>query len=116
MPPRLARIHDIVAGYVERGAVPAIVSLVSRHGEVHVEAIGTKHLASLRPKDVRVQGMRRGCERLEGGCRQSEALAMVEIRCSGRQRERLLPVPLRCSLKPQLALEQPGRVDDGRLR
>lgn len=37
---RLGRIHDVMAGYVERGDVPGIVSLVSRRGEVHVDAIG----------------------------------------------------------------------------
>ena len=39
---RLGRLHDVMAGYVERGDVPGIVTLVSRHGEVHVDAIGTK--------------------------------------------------------------------------
>ena len=27
---RLARMHDVMAGYVERGAVPGLVTLVSR--------------------------------------------------------------------------------------
>src|ERR687894_488208 len=39
---RLGRMHDIMAGHVERGEVPGIVTLVSRRGEVHVDAIGTK--------------------------------------------------------------------------
>src|SRR5205814_9904659 len=39
---RLARMHDVLADYVERGEVPAIVSLVSRRGAVYVDAIGTK--------------------------------------------------------------------------
>lgn len=39
---RLSRMHDIMAGYVERGDVPGIVTLVGRRGEVHVDAIGTK--------------------------------------------------------------------------
>ena len=39
---RLARMHEVMAGHVERGVVPGIVTLVSRRGEVHVEAIGTK--------------------------------------------------------------------------
>jgi CubicO group peptidase (beta-lactamase class C family) len=38
---RLGRMHDIMAGYVERGEVPGIVTLVSRRGEVQVDAIGT---------------------------------------------------------------------------
>ena len=37
---RLGRMHDIMAGYVERGEVPGLVTLVSRRGEVHVDAIG----------------------------------------------------------------------------
>jgi CubicO group peptidase (beta-lactamase class C family) len=37
---RLGRMHDVMAGYVERGEVPGIVTLVSRRGEVHVDAIG----------------------------------------------------------------------------
>ncbi len=39
---RLRRMHDVMAGYVERGDVPGIVTLVSRRGEVHVDAIGMK--------------------------------------------------------------------------
>lgn len=37
---RLARMHDVMAGYVERGEVPVLVTLVSRRGEVHVDVIG----------------------------------------------------------------------------
>jgi hypothetical protein len=33
---RLGRMRDVMAGYVERGEVPGIVTLVSRRGEVHV--------------------------------------------------------------------------------
>lgn len=39
---RLGGMHDIMAGHVERGTVPGVVTLVSRRGEVHVDAIGTK--------------------------------------------------------------------------
>lgn len=39
---RLARMHRVMAGYVERGAVPGLVTLVSRRGEVHVDVIGMK--------------------------------------------------------------------------
>src|SRR5947207_668491 len=38
----LGRMHDVMAGHVERGAVPGLVTLVARHGEVHVDAIGMK--------------------------------------------------------------------------
>jgi CubicO group peptidase (beta-lactamase class C family) len=33
-------MHEVMAGYVERGDVPGIVTLLSRRGEVHVDAIG----------------------------------------------------------------------------
>ncbi len=36
----VARLHDAMAGYVERGEIPAIVALVSRRGDVDVEAFG----------------------------------------------------------------------------
>ncbi len=39
---RLARMHDFMVGYVERGEVPGLVTLVSRQGEVHIDVIGTK--------------------------------------------------------------------------
>jgi CubicO group peptidase (beta-lactamase class C family) len=38
---RLGRMHDVMTGYVERGEVPGLVTLVSRRGEVHVDVIGT---------------------------------------------------------------------------
>jgi CubicO group peptidase (beta-lactamase class C family) len=37
---RLRRMHDVMAGYVENGAMPGLVTLISRHGEVHVDVIG----------------------------------------------------------------------------
>jgi CubicO group peptidase (beta-lactamase class C family) len=39
---RLVRMHDVMASYVERGEVPGLVTLVSRRGEVHVDAIGAQ--------------------------------------------------------------------------
>ena len=39
---RLGRMHDFMAGYVERGEVPGLITLVSRRGEVHVDVIGTQ--------------------------------------------------------------------------
>lgn len=39
---RLARMHDVMFGHVARGEVPGLVTLVSRRGEVHVDAIGMK--------------------------------------------------------------------------
>jgi CubicO group peptidase (beta-lactamase class C family) len=46
---RLARMHDVMAGYVERGEVPGLVTLVSRRGEVHVDAIGMKAVGDSDP-------------------------------------------------------------------
>ncbi len=47
--PRLDRMHDVMAGYVERGEVPGMVTLVSRRGEVHVDAIGLKAVGGRDP-------------------------------------------------------------------
>ena len=41
---RLARMCAVMAGYVERGEVSGLVTLVSRRGETHVEAIGAQAL------------------------------------------------------------------------
>ncbi len=38
---RLERMHAVMAGYAERDEVPALVTLVSRRGETHVDAVGT---------------------------------------------------------------------------
>ena len=40
--PRLARMHDVMAGHVARGRLPGVVTLVSRRGETHVDAVGTQ--------------------------------------------------------------------------
>jgi CubicO group peptidase (beta-lactamase class C family) len=37
---RLSRLHDVLAGHVQSGAVPGLVALVSRRGAVHVDVIG----------------------------------------------------------------------------
>jgi len=46
---RLGRMHEVMAGYVERGEVPGLVTLVSRRGEVHVDVIGTQAVDGLDP-------------------------------------------------------------------
>ena len=46
---RLGRMHDVMAGHVERGHVPGMVTLVSRRGEVHVDAIGAKAVGGSDP-------------------------------------------------------------------
>ncbi len=46
---RLRRLHQAMAGYVEAGEVPGIVTLVSRRDEVHVDAIGAKAFGGAEP-------------------------------------------------------------------
>jgi CubicO group peptidase (beta-lactamase class C family) len=46
---RLARMSDVMRGYVERGAVAGVVTLVCRHETVHVEALGAQDLATGAP-------------------------------------------------------------------
>jgi CubicO group peptidase (beta-lactamase class C family) len=46
---RLGRMHDVMAGHVEHGDVPGIVTLVSRRGEVHVGALGMKAIGESEP-------------------------------------------------------------------
>jgi CubicO group peptidase (beta-lactamase class C family) len=38
---RLGRLYDVMAGYVERGEVPGVVTLLWRRGELRVNTIGT---------------------------------------------------------------------------
>jgi CubicO group peptidase (beta-lactamase class C family) len=46
---RLDRMHRVMTGYVERGEVPGLVTLVSRRGEVHIDAIGMMAVGSNDP-------------------------------------------------------------------
>src|SRR5215211_6607313 len=39
---RLDRTHEAMAGHVERGEVPGLVTLVARRGEVRADAVGAK--------------------------------------------------------------------------
>jgi CubicO group peptidase (beta-lactamase class C family) len=48
-PARLGRMHDVMAVHVDCGAVPGVVTLISRHGEVHVDAIGMKSVGGRDP-------------------------------------------------------------------
>ncbi|HJT06592.1 MAG TPA: serine hydrolase domain-containing protein [Stellaceae bacterium] len=38
---RLGRMHAVMAGHVEHGGLPGLVTLIERRGEVHVDAIGS---------------------------------------------------------------------------
>lgn len=44
---RLSRMRDVMSGYVDGGAVPGVVTLVSRRGELHVDALGTQALGDI---------------------------------------------------------------------
>jgi CubicO group peptidase (beta-lactamase class C family) len=46
---RLGRMHDVMAGHVEQGGMPGLVTLVSRHGEVFVDAIGKQAVSGNEP-------------------------------------------------------------------
>jgi CubicO group peptidase (beta-lactamase class C family) len=46
---RLKRLHDVMTGYVERGEVPGLVTLVARRGEGHVDAIGAMAASAEEP-------------------------------------------------------------------
>jgi CubicO group peptidase (beta-lactamase class C family) len=46
---RLTRMQDRMLAHVERGYVPGIVTLVSRRGETHVHAVGSKTLDGRNP-------------------------------------------------------------------
>ena len=48
-PKRLERMHDVMSRYVESGRLPGLVSLVSRRGEEHLDAIGTLAFGSNAP-------------------------------------------------------------------
>jgi CubicO group peptidase (beta-lactamase class C family) len=48
-PAGLARVHEVMAGYVERGLLPGVVTLLARGGEVHADAIGMKALGGSDP-------------------------------------------------------------------
>ena len=46
---RLGRMVDVMRGHVERGEMAGAVTLLCRHDEVHVEAIGARDLATAAP-------------------------------------------------------------------
>ena len=46
---RLGRMRDVMASHVSRGVVPGVVTLLSRRGDVHVDAIGTKAFGGSEP-------------------------------------------------------------------
>src|SRR5439155_21781503 len=46
---RLGRMAEVMRGYVDRGEVAGVVTLLCRHDDVHVEAIGKQDLAAATP-------------------------------------------------------------------
>src|SRR5881628_3619817 len=46
---RLARMHDAMTRHVANGRLPGLVTLVSRRGETHVDAIGMKAFGGREP-------------------------------------------------------------------
>ncbi|HVH04473.1 MAG TPA: serine hydrolase domain-containing protein [Myxococcota bacterium] len=46
---RLARLHAVMAGFVERGELPGVVTVLARGDEVHVDAIGALGLGGREP-------------------------------------------------------------------
>jgi len=46
---RLGRMRTLMQGYVERGEIPGIVTLVSRHGHTHAHAFGSLTLGGAEP-------------------------------------------------------------------
>ena len=40
-PSRLRRMHEVMAGFVDNGSIPGLVTLLSRHGEIDVDVIGS---------------------------------------------------------------------------
>jgi len=46
---RRARLHDIMARHVDRGAAPGLVAIVSRLGEPHVDVIGSTAVDGVTP-------------------------------------------------------------------
>jgi CubicO group peptidase (beta-lactamase class C family) len=46
---QLIRLHEVMAWHVERGAMPGLIALVARQGQVHVDVIGTKAFGDRQP-------------------------------------------------------------------
>ncbi|MGI8308843.1 serine hydrolase domain-containing protein [Saccharopolyspora hattusasensis] len=46
---RLARLHEVMNGYVARGELPGAVAAVSRGGETHIKAFGTLAVGGTEP-------------------------------------------------------------------
>jgi CubicO group peptidase (beta-lactamase class C family) len=47
--PGLERMHALLSGHINRGDVPGLVALVSRHGDIHVDVLGTMSVGQPAP-------------------------------------------------------------------
>ena len=47
--PRLERMHHVLSGHIHRGDMPGLVALVSCHGDVHIETLGTMSVSHPAP-------------------------------------------------------------------
>jgi CubicO group peptidase (beta-lactamase class C family) len=47
----LARLHEVMADHVERGAMPGLITLVARHGDVHIDVIGAQAFGHPEPME-----------------------------------------------------------------
>jgi CubicO group peptidase (beta-lactamase class C family) len=45
----LTRLHEVMAGHVERGDMPGSIALVARHGRAYVDVIGTRTFGDAEP-------------------------------------------------------------------
>jgi len=48
---RLQRMHDVMGGYVERGEISGLVTVLARRDAVHIDAIGLRDVESGRPME-----------------------------------------------------------------
>jgi CubicO group peptidase (beta-lactamase class C family) len=46
---RLARMHQVLSGYIERKEMPGLIALISHHDDIHVETFGTMSFDQLAP-------------------------------------------------------------------
>lgn len=86
---RLARMHDIMAGHVEAGDMPGLVALVSRRGEVHVDAIGKMAVGGApmqRDSLFRIASMTKPVTAVARCCARSMRRLMTPCRPSARSR------------------------------
>ncbi len=76
---RLARMHDTMAGFVDRGEMPGLVTLVSRRGEIHVNALGNKAVDANDP--MKRDTIFRDCiaDETDHSCRRDDARRRLRV-------------------------------------